>query len=235
MRRQARCMIRRLLLVLGLVIPAVHCGGEVASGGLFNPPMPESGTNPPARADSGTPSSDAMSPEADASSEGGPGGGGSCSHDSDCPDGTRCAFQAALACGWHSTRCSAGICTVPTGPEPCGVATTVTACGCDGTTVTWAGGCGAIFAESLAPVPFWHLGACESGSCSSDSDCGPGESCGYPAGGGCSAKRQCFSSGACNCDNVCCGGTSAAGCDGAPVEVNCQGFAPRPVCNSLCD
>jgi len=112
----------------------------------------------------------------------------------------------------------------------------VTACGCDGAPVTWEGGCAAVFPPGFAPVPYSHLGPCQTGTeCMSTADCGPDETCAYPAGAGCAAKGQCVPSGECACDNLCCASTSAPACDGTATEVDCRGYATKPVCLSNCE
>jgi hypothetical protein len=208
-------MIRRLGLLFILFFTAAHCGGQVTAVSA----SPDGSAHEAGHPDAQTPQSDA---------------GGSCTRDSDCPDGNRCAFSAAEACGWDGQRCKTGKCMVPVGPRKCSEVSTVTACGCDGAPVSWTGECGAVFPEGFAPVPFAHLGACAP-ACTSPSDCAAGEACGYAAGAGCAAKGQCFSPGACDCNNLCCSSTTAPACDGSVAEVDCQGFATKPVCSTACD
>jgi hypothetical protein len=230
-RSPSHAMTPRHAFAFALWLAGAHCGGQVTL---------ENSTQGPSKADAGSsrpdagvapPGSDAASPGTDAGPP-----GRTCASHSDCSGGAQCAFTAALACGYDSQRCTTGTCTMPTGPEPCGAVSTVIACGCDGIEVHWAGGCGAIFPANLAPVPFAHLGPCQVGkSCMSASDCNPDETCGFTAGAGCSAKGQCISVGACNCDSECCRSTAAVGCDGASAEVNCEGYGNKPVCLNACE
>jgi hypothetical protein len=77
----------------------------------------------------------------------------SCAIDSDCPSGSSCLYFVADSCS------ATGMCQANPTPGDACAAAEVTACGCDGTTMTWPGGCDGV-PEGEAPGPIAHLGPC---------------------------------------------------------------------------
>jgi hypothetical protein len=65
-----------------------------------------------------------------------------------------CAYLIADACG------AAGTCVAPPPQSTCNAIVLEMACGCDGHTVHWDGGCKPALPDGYAPAPVTHTGAC---------------------------------------------------------------------------
>jgi hypothetical protein len=65
-----------------------------------------------------------------------------------------CAYAIASACAATPTCV-----TIPMG-SPCGAIILEQGCGCDGTLVTWRGGCHPQLPTGYAPAPITHMGPC---------------------------------------------------------------------------
>jgi len=78
-----------------------------------------------------------------------------CVKDTDCTGtGDRCGYLIADACS------ATGTCVTAPAGAPCGAIVSELGCGCDGTTVHWAGGCHPDFPDGYAPAALSHTGAC---------------------------------------------------------------------------
>jgi hypothetical protein len=75
-----------------------------------------------------------------------------------CPKGCGprqfCAYLIADACG------AAATCVTPPPQSTCNAIVLEMACGCDGHTVHWDGGCKPALPDGYAPAPVTHTGAC---------------------------------------------------------------------------
>ena len=75
-----------------------------------------------------------------------------------CPKGCGprevCAYLIADACG------AAATCVTPPPQSTCNAVVLEMACGCDGHTVHWDGGCKPALPDGYAPAPVTHTGAC---------------------------------------------------------------------------
>jgi hypothetical protein len=65
-----------------------------------------------------------------------------------------CAYLVADACS------AVGTCVTPPTPSMCDAIVLESACGCDGSTVHWDGGCKPDLPDGYAPAPVVHSGAC---------------------------------------------------------------------------
>ncbi len=72
----------------------------------------------------------------------------------------------------------------------------------------------------------------DSGTCTTDADCGSGDLCGFPELSGCSAVGTCFPKSGAICDVI----ELACACDGTSINIACNGlpsaFAPKPFAHS---
>jgi hypothetical protein len=71
-----------------------------------------------------------------------------------CGAGTTCAYLIADGCS------AVGTCVAIPAPEPCNAVSLLTACGCDGRSVSWHGACQPDLPEGFAPAPVVHTGGC---------------------------------------------------------------------------
>jgi len=78
----------------------------------------------------------------------------SCMRDTDCTSGHVCAFPIAAGCAAN------GSCVPRPTALPCNAISLETACGCDGTTVHWTGGCAPTYPMGDAPAPIRSMQAC---------------------------------------------------------------------------
>jgi hypothetical protein len=130
--------LRIVLASFPLLVTA--CGGTVGSE-LLLPPTSDAASpaTPPRADDSG------VAPI-----------GSACTGSGDCPSGEVCAWSPGEdVCNAFNP---AGVC-VKLIVEGCQVAYTIEGCGCDGQTVTWAGGCTS-YPDGYGPYPLAHAGAC---------------------------------------------------------------------------
>jgi hypothetical protein len=78
-----------------------------------------------------------------------------CVVDTDCMGtGFRCGYLIADACS------ATGTCVATPPGSPCWAIISESGCGCDGTSVGWAGGCHPEFPDGYAPAAISHTGAC---------------------------------------------------------------------------
>jgi len=82
----------------------------------------------------------------------------SCSPQSECPNDMVCGFSIVQGCS------ALGACLLRPTPSPCNAIIQLSACGCDGKTIGWTGGCSPSLPDGFAPAPVVHNGACPSGS-----------------------------------------------------------------------
>ena len=77
-----------------------------------------------------------------------------CSPQSKCPKDMVCGFSIVQGCS------ALGACLLRPSPLPCNAVVEFAACGCDGKTINWTGGCSPSIPDGFAPAPVVHNGAC---------------------------------------------------------------------------
>jgi hypothetical protein len=78
----------------------------------------------------------------------------SCSPQSKCPNNMVCGYSIVQGCS------ALGTCLLRPTPLPCNAIVELAACGCDGKTINWSGGCSPSMPDGFAPAPAVHNGVC---------------------------------------------------------------------------
>lgn len=195
-------MTSRFILIASTILGAAACGGRttllVSRGGgatvsaTGGAPGQGSGGAPGQGAGGSAPAATTSAtggmPAADAGGTGGTGGDSGaqgCTQDGDCAQGQECSYAIAQGCA------AQGTCVDRPPLSKCITAFQETGCGCDGQDVHWTYECAASEPTGYAPAPIAHLGSCATSGCTTSSDCGAGQVCGFPVDGGCGAMGQC--------------------------------------------
>jgi hypothetical protein len=126
----------------GIVPSTSPCGCPTCA------PAPDGGSDAGNTSDvaatAGSPGTDGAMPDAQVS----------CSPQSKCPNNMVCGFSIVQGCS------ALGVCVLRPTPLPCNAIVALAACGCDGKTIHWTGGCSPSMPDGFAPAPVVQNGAC---------------------------------------------------------------------------
>jgi hypothetical protein len=119
-------------------------GGTIGMGGAGPDGGGDAGNTSDVAATGGSPGTDGAMADAR----------GSCSPQSKCPNNMVCGYAIVQGCS------ALGTCLLRPTPLPCNAIAELAACGCDGKTINWTGGCSPSMPDGFAPAPAVHNGGC---------------------------------------------------------------------------